>query len=165
MLRVRFAPQLFALPADTAALLLFGRGHAHEGKGIAIAGQVAVQPADQFGGIGLVRVDALAQRVELHGPDDVTFHAPGGELTRKDETARNGFIDGDHFGRLRELLFDETFQVGARINALGWLRARTVELADDPQIRGVLIDAQEDAITERFCPLRVGLGCGEVNRI
>lgn len=57
-----FAAELFALPADTAALFLRRRGHAHGGEGFAIAREVTVQPADQFGGIGLVGVDALAQR-------------------------------------------------------------------------------------------------------
>jgi hypothetical protein len=42
------------------------------------------------------------------------------------------------------------------------LGARAVELADDPQIGGVLIDAQEDPLASRFCPLRGRWSCGEV---
>ena len=160
-----FAAELFALAADTAALLLRGRGHAHGGESLVIAGEIPVQAADQFGRIGLVGVDAFAEEIELHGPDDVTGDPPGGELPGQPETARPGFIDGKDLLGLGELFFDEHFEVGAGIDPLRRLRACAIELADDPQMLGVLIDAQEDAVVRRFCRLRCARGCGDFNQI
>jgi hypothetical protein len=92
----------------------------------------------------------LAQRVEFHGADDETNDAPGGKLAGQAETARPGFVDGKDLLGLGELLFDERCERGAGIDPLQWLRARTTELADDPQVLGVLINAQEEVVARRF---------------
>jgi hypothetical protein len=149
------AAQLFALPAHTAPLFLFGRGHAHHRQGLAIARQVAVQATDQFGRIGLVGVHTLAQGVELHRPDDVTVHAPVFELPGQNEATGTGFINGVDLLGHGQLLFDEALEVRARIDALRWLGARSIELTHDPQIGRVLIDAQQNPLVSRFSHLRI----------
>ena len=157
-----FAAQLFALAADTAALFLLGRGDADRGKGLAVAGQETIQTADQFGGIGFVGVDAFGQRVEFHGADDVTVDAPSLELAGQTEATGAGFIDGQDLFGLGQLLFDKAFQRQARIDPLGWLSAGAIELADDAQIRRVLVNPQENPVVELICPLRIAGNCGEV---
>ena len=132
------------------------------GEGFAVAGQIAVQPADQFGGVGLVGVDAFAQRVEFHGTDDEDDDAPGLELAGQAEATGTGFIDGIDGPGQGELLFDEAFEGIAGIDALGRLGAGAVELPDDAQIGGMLINAQQDALAERVCGLRHGRGWGDV---
>ena len=158
-----FAPELFALPADTAALFLLGRGHPDDGEGFAIAGEITVQPADELGGIGLVGVDALAKGIQFHGADDVNDDAPGLELAGQAETAGAGFIDGVNRLSQRQLLFDEAFEAVAGVNPLWRLGAGAIELADDAVIGGVLIHAQENPLAERVCPLRNAGDCVDVD--
>ena len=158
-----FAAELFALPADTAALFFLRRGDADDGEGFGVSGEVTIQPTDQFGGIGFVGVDPFAEGVEFHGADDEASDAPGGELAGQTETARTGFVDGIDFIGQGELLFDERCERGARIDPLRWLRARAVELADDPQVLGMLIDAEEQPVARWFYRLRGVGGCGEVS--
>lgn len=157
-----FAPELFALPADTAALFLLGRGHANLGKGLAIAGEVTVEAADQFGGIGFVGVDALAEGIQFHGADDVNDDAPGLELACQSETAGAGLIDGVNRLGQRQLLFDEAFEAVAGIDALRRLGAGAVELTNNAIVGGVLINAQENPLAERVCPLRKSRDCVDV---
>lgn len=60
---------------------------------------------------------------------------------------------------------DELLEVAPGVKALWRLGAGPIELADDPQVGGVLIDAQENAVVYRLCHLRHAWGCGEVNLI
>jgi hypothetical protein len=156
-----FAAELFTLTGDTTALFLLGRGHADHGKSLAVAGQKAIQPADQFGGVSFIGVDAFAQLVEFHGADDEHLNAPGFELAGQAETAGAGFIDGEDLFGLGQLLFDKSFQRQTWIAALRRLSAGAVELAHDAQVGGVLVNAQEDALVGRVCALRIIGDCGE----
>jgi hypothetical protein len=157
-----FATDLFTLPGDTTALFFLGGGDADCGKGLGVAGQETVQTADQFGGVGFIGVDTLAQRVEFHGADDDTMDAPGLELAGQAEAARAGFIDGKDLFGLGQLLFDKPFQVESGIDPLGRLGAGAIELPDNAQVGGVLVNAQEDPLVERVCRLRNAGECGEV---
>jgi hypothetical protein len=60
------------------------------------------------------------------------------------------------------LFFDEAFQSAPGIDALWWLRAGTIQLPHDPQVGGVLINAQQHALADGFCHLRGCRGCGEL---
>jgi hypothetical protein len=160
-----FTAELLALPADTTALFLLGGRDTNDGEGFAIAGQVAVQPADQGGGIGLVGVDPFAQVVEFHGADDEDLNAPGLELAGQAEAAGAGFIDGANGFGQGELLFDEPFQRWTGKDALGRLGAGAVELPDDAQIGGVLINAQQDPVAGRICRLRNRRDWSDVIRV
>jgi len=149
--------------ADTAALLLFGRGHANDGEGFAVARQVTIQPADQFGSVGFVGVDAFTQQIQFHRPDHQALDTPADQLAGQDEAARAGFIDRvDLFGQ-GQLFFDESLQVATvGIDALGRLSAGAIELTHDAQIGRMLINAQQDPLIRRFGDLRIGGDCVEV---
>jgi hypothetical protein len=64
---------------------------------------------------------------------------------------------------LSELPFDEAIEIPAGIDVRQRLRASAVELSDDPQVLGMLINAHQDAVVVlRFCRLRDRGGCDEV---
>jgi hypothetical protein len=157
-----FATDLFTLTGDTTALFFLGGGDADCGKGLGVAGQETVQTADQFGGVGFIGIDAFAQRVEFHRADDEDLDAPGLELAGQAEAAGAGFIDGKDLFGLGQLLFDKTLQRQSWKDPLRRLDAGAVELTDDTQIGGVLVNAQEDPVVERRYRLRLNWDCGEV---